>query len=58
MKIKCTLHEYTIMIRNCQHFSTETHCIGCFMENICGNNILEDAVEFEIESEEKSPEGS
>ena len=58
MKIKCTLREYTLMIRNCQQISVETHCIGCFMENICGNSMLENAVEFEIESEEKKPEGS
>ena len=48
MKIKCTLEEYTKLIRRCQRTSIEKQCEGCFMENICGNDILEDAVEFEI----------
>jgi hypothetical protein len=49
MKIICTLEEYSRMVRMCQR-GAENDCKGCVMENICGNNIIEDAVQFEIES--------
>ena len=56
MKIKCTLHEYSRMIRKCSKAAAE--CSGCVLADICGDNILEDAVEFEIISEEENQEGS
>ena len=56
MKIVCTLNEYTRIIRKCSKAAGE--CSGCVLEGICGNNILEDAVEFEIISEEEIKEGS
>ena len=49
MKIKCTLEEYARVIRICQRNLTLNECKGCVMEGICGNNIIEDAVQFEIE---------
>ena len=49
MIIKCTLAEYTQLIRSCQRNIVLNECKGCGMENICNNNILEDAVHFEIE---------
>ena len=52
MKIKCTLEEYSRMIRMCQR-GAENDCRGCVMANICGNNIIEDAVQFEIEDNDE-----
>lgn len=49
MTIKCTLAEYTQLIRSCQRNIVLNECKGCAMENFCNNNILEDAVHFEIE---------
>ena len=49
MLIKCTLAEYSQLIRSCQRNIVLNECKGCAMENICSNNILEDAVQFEIE---------
>lgn len=49
MKIICTLDEYSRMIRQCQRNLSLNECKGCVMENICGDNLLEDAVQFEIE---------
>ena len=49
MKIICTLDEYSQLIRTCQRTIVLNECKGCAMENICCNNILEDAVQFEIE---------
>lgn len=49
MKIKCTLEEYSQLIRGCQRNIVLNECKGCAMESVCGNNLLEDAVQFEIE---------
>lgn len=51
MKIICTLDEYSRMVRMCQRNLELNECKGCVMENICGNNIIEDAVQFEIEDD-------
>ena len=53
MKITCTKHEYSRMIRKCQRSAELNGCKGCVLENICGNNILEDAVQIEIVDHEE-----
>ena len=52
MKIKCTLDEYSRMIRMCQR-NKDNDCQGCVMANICNENIIEDAVQFEIEEDDE-----
>ena len=53
MKIKCTKEEYARIIRQCQRNLVLNECKGCVLENICGNNILEDAVQIEIVDHEE-----
>ena len=53
MIIKCTLAEYTLLIRSCQRNIVLNECKGCAMKDICSNNILEDAVQFEIEDSDQ-----
>ncbi len=53
MKIICTLGEYARMIRMCQRGKGLNECKGCVMANVCGENLIEDAVQFEIEDYEE-----
>ena len=52
MKIICTLEEYARMIRMCQRGRDLNDCKGCVMANICGEDFIEDAVQFEIDEVE------
>ena len=53
MKITCTMDEYIQIIRMCQRNIVLNECQGCVLESICGGNVLEDAVEFELEDHEE-----
>ena len=53
MKIICTLDEYSRMVRMCQRGMDLNECKGCALVNICGNNMIEDAVQFEIVDHEE-----
>lgn len=53
MKIICTLDEYARMIRMCQRSLELNECKSCVMGNICGDNMIEDAVQFEIEDDDQ-----
>lgn len=53
MKITCTTAEYARIIRACQRNLVLNECKGCVMENICKNNIIEDAVQIEIVDHEE-----
>lgn len=52
MKINCTLEEYTRMIRMCQR-GADRDCSGCVLAYICGDDLIEDAVQFEIEDDDQ-----
>lgn len=53
MKIICTLGQYSHLVRMCQRNLVLNECKGCVMENICGDNLLEDAVQFELADHEE-----
>ena len=53
MKIVCTLDEYTRMIRMCQRGKELHECQGCVMANVCGESLIEDAVQFEIQDHDE-----
>ena len=53
MKIVCTLEEYSRMVRMCQRGMDSNDCKGCALLNICSNNMLEDAVQFDIVDHEE-----
>ena len=48
MKIICTIEEYARLIRGCQHCMESSDCGCCTFDKICSDQLLEDAVEFEI----------
>lgn len=50
MKIICTIDEYSRIIRSCQRSIVLGECKGCALENICNQQILEDAVQLEVEA--------
>ena len=59
MKIKCTMEEYTRIIRMCQRAKDYSECQGCVMANICYDDIIEKAIQFEIiEAEQNDTEDS
>ena len=51
MKIQCTKKEFAQLIRACQGDGRMKTCAGCVLADVCGEELIEDAVEFEIEEE-------
>lgn len=47
MKVVCTTGEYANLIRDCEHGD----CGECAFRRVCGEEMLEDAVQFEIVDE-------
>ena len=53
MIIKCTMEEYTRIIRMCQRGKDLSECQGCVMGHICYDDVIENAVEFEIKEDDE-----
>lgn len=51
MKITCTQKEFAQLIRACDGEGNNLPCVGCLLEEICGDELPEDAVEFEIQED-------
>lgn len=51
MKIQCTKKEFAQLIRGCENSGRERNCSDCVLADVCGEELIEDAVEFEIEEE-------
>ena len=49
MKLKCTLQEYTQLVRRCQRCIEDSACQGCVLADFCGENKFEEIVALEIE---------
>ena len=51
MKIRCTKKEFAQLVRACENGGQERRCSDCVMADFCGEELIEDAVEFEIEED-------
>ena len=51
MKIQCTKKEFAQLIRACEGEGRLKTCAGCVLADVCGEELIEDAVEFEIEED-------
>ena len=51
MKIRCTKKEFAQLVRACEVNGRLKNCAGCVLADVCGKELIEDAVEFEIEED-------
>ena len=52
MKIVCTKKEFAQLIRDCNGMGRIGACAQCVLADFCGDQLVEDAVEFELTEDE------